>query len=43
MFCPICESSVEEDDGEDERSVGEVLYQKISRNTDQQKFNFLFV
>ena len=37
MFCPICEGSMEDDDG------SSVFYQRVSRNTHQQKLNFLFV
>ena len=37
MFSPICEGSVGEDD------YSSVLYQKVSRNTEQQKLNFVFV
>ena len=37
IFCPISERSVGKDDD------SSVLYQKVSSNTDKQKFNFLFV
>ena len=37
MFCPICECSMRQDDD------ASVFHQKVSRNTNQQKSNFLLV
>ena len=37
MFFPMCESFLGEDDN------SSVLYQKVNRNTDKQKFYFTFI